>query len=122
MEQPICEKTKELIAIAASVAANCKPCLQHHYKKALELGNSEENIITAIKIGEMVKDQPSQHIRSLANHLLDKEVLSGIPMEAPRECGGGASSSCSSDTNTSCCSEVTSSCCPTTNNHNPCCG
>lgn len=122
MDQPICEKTKELISVAASVAANCKPCLQYHYKKAVELGNSEENIITAMKIGEMIKDQPAKHMRSAANTLLGKEVLTDTPMEAPRECGGGTASSCSSAPKSTCGETTTTSgCCPSTPKTN-CCG
>src|SRR5574342_71414 len=29
------EKLKELVAVGASVTANCQPCLQHHVEKAL---------------------------------------------------------------------------------------
>ncbi|MCE5296861.1 MAG: carboxymuconolactone decarboxylase family protein, partial [Euryarchaeota archaeon] len=32
------ERTKELVAIAASVAGHCQPCFRHHLGKAKELG------------------------------------------------------------------------------------
>ncbi|MDZ7832007.1 MAG: arsenite efflux transporter metallochaperone ArsD [Desulfobacterales bacterium] len=49
------EKTKELIAIGASVAANCQPCLTHHVDRADELGISEADIQQALAIGAQVQ-------------------------------------------------------------------
>jgi AhpD family alkylhydroperoxidase len=47
-------RTKELAAIAASVAGRCQPCLRHHLGKALELGISEEEIMEIISLAERV--------------------------------------------------------------------
>ena len=43
-------KTKELIAIAASLAAKCQGCLDGHLKKAMKFGASREEISEAIAI------------------------------------------------------------------------
>ena len=43
-------KTKELIAIAASLASKCQGCLEGHVKKALKFGASREEISEAIAI------------------------------------------------------------------------
>ena len=43
-------KTKELIAIAASLAAKCQGCLEGHIKKALKFGATREEISEAIAI------------------------------------------------------------------------
>jgi AhpD family alkylhydroperoxidase len=43
-------KTKELVAIAASMAAHCQGCLQGHVKKAIKFGASREEIGEAIAI------------------------------------------------------------------------
>ena len=43
-------KTKELIAIAASLAAKCQGCLEGHVKKALKFGATKEEISEAIAI------------------------------------------------------------------------
>jgi len=48
------EKTKELIAIGASVSAHCQPCLTYHVGKARELGVAEEQIAEAVQMGQMV--------------------------------------------------------------------
>ncbi len=43
-------KTKELIAIAASLVARCEGCLEGHIKKALELGLTKQEISDALVI------------------------------------------------------------------------
>jgi AhpD family alkylhydroperoxidase len=48
-------QTKELIAIGASVTANCVPCLRFHLKKAREMEVDEVKIKTAVSIGRMVR-------------------------------------------------------------------
>jgi AhpD family alkylhydroperoxidase len=49
------EKTKNLIAIGASVATNCQPCLTHHVDKADEMGIGEADIREALAIGAQVQ-------------------------------------------------------------------
>lgn len=49
------EKTKELIAIGASVATNCQPCLTFHVDRAAEIGINEEEIREALAIGARVQ-------------------------------------------------------------------
>ena len=43
-------KTKELVAIAASLAAKCQGCLQGHIKKALKFGATREELAETIAI------------------------------------------------------------------------
>jgi AhpD family alkylhydroperoxidase len=43
-------KTKELVAIAASLATKCQGCLEGHIKKALKFGATREEISEAIAI------------------------------------------------------------------------
>src|SRR2546423_4123952 len=43
-------KTKELIAIAASLATHCKGCLEGHIKKALKYGATREELSETIAI------------------------------------------------------------------------
>jgi len=49
------ENTKELIAIGASLAAHCQPCLTFHVDKARELGMGEDEINEAIAVGRMIQ-------------------------------------------------------------------
>jgi len=48
-------RVKELIAIGASVTANCQPCLEYHVSKARENGAEEEDIKEAIAVGKVVR-------------------------------------------------------------------
>lgn len=49
------EITKELVAIGASITANCQPCLEYHTAKARELGVENEGILEAVKVGQQVR-------------------------------------------------------------------
>jgi AhpD family alkylhydroperoxidase len=48
-------KIKELIAVGASVAANCHPCIKHHVGKARDMKIAEDEIRQAIEVGQMVR-------------------------------------------------------------------
>jgi AhpD family alkylhydroperoxidase len=43
-------KTKELIALACSVMADCVPCIEYHHPKAIEQGASNTEIREAMAI------------------------------------------------------------------------
>jgi AhpD family alkylhydroperoxidase len=49
------EKLRELIAIGASVSANCHPCVKYHVTKAREMKIDEGDIREAIDVGKMVR-------------------------------------------------------------------
>ena len=61
-------RTLELIAVGASVAANCQPCLDYNVRKALEVGADRQQIAEAIEVGKRV--------RQGAASKMDKFVLS----------------------------------------------
>lgn len=48
-------QTKELVALAASLAARCQPCFAHHHKLARELGVEPELILEAVAIAKDVR-------------------------------------------------------------------
>jgi len=48
-------KTAELIAVGASVAANCHPCVRFHVRKARDMRIDEADIRRAIEVGQMVR-------------------------------------------------------------------
>ena len=49
------DKVRELIAIGASITANCQPCLQSHREKALSYGADYQEVTAAIEIGHRVR-------------------------------------------------------------------
>ena len=54
-KQTMDERTRELIAIGASITANCQPCLEYHLSKAQEHGASEEDMREAVAVGQQVR-------------------------------------------------------------------
>jgi AhpD family alkylhydroperoxidase len=48
------KKTKELIAVACSVMADCMPCLEWHYGRAVTAGANQEEISEALAIAMSV--------------------------------------------------------------------
>lgn len=64
--------TIELAAVSASIAGGCKPCLDYHFKKALETGCTVEQIQEAIELGKMIKQRPIQDIYDQAETLVNQ--------------------------------------------------
>ena len=70
------ERTKELIAIGASVGAHCQPCLTWHVGKARELGIDDEEIQTAIETGHMVEKGAMSAMRKFSAEILTQKSAS----------------------------------------------
>jgi len=66
-------KTKELIAIGASVTAHCVPCLQFHFKKARGSGATPKEIQEAIAVGRRVRKGAAETWEEAAAVLLQEE-------------------------------------------------
>lgn len=49
------DRIKSLIAVGASITANCGPCLEHHANKARENGADEQEIMEAIEVALTVR-------------------------------------------------------------------
>jgi AhpD family alkylhydroperoxidase len=64
--------TVELAAISASIAGGCRPCLDYHFKKALETGCTIKQIQDAIELGKMIKQRPIQDIYDQAEKLVNQ--------------------------------------------------
>ncbi len=79
------EKTRELIAVGASITAHCEPCLAHHVKKASAAGACEKSIAEAVEVGKAV--------RTGANAAMDRYAARWHEQGAPAGgCGCGAPS------------------------------
>lgn len=59
------KKTKELIAIGASVACNCHPCVKFHTGKASEFKIEPDLIKQAIAVGKMVRRGAAEQMDEL---------------------------------------------------------
>ncbi len=67
-------RTVELAAVSASIAGGCRPCLDYHFKKALETGCTIEQIQEAIELGKMIKQRPIQDIYDQAEKLVNQTL------------------------------------------------
>lgn len=81
-------RTQELIAIGASITANCQPCLQYHVGRALEHGAGQGEIAAAILVGKMVRKGAASKMDGFAATLGQAEQ----PAAAPSTAGCGCSS------------------------------
>jgi AhpD family alkylhydroperoxidase len=63
------EKIRELIAIGASITANCQPCLQAHREKALSCGADHQEVTAAIEIGHMVRKGAAARMQAFSTSL-----------------------------------------------------
>ena len=63
----------ELIAIGASVAANCQSCVEHHLAKAAEHGIEQNELAQAVEIGRRVRKGAAAKVDQSADRLLRKD-------------------------------------------------
>jgi AhpD family alkylhydroperoxidase len=61
---------KELIAIGASVSANCHPCVKYHTAKAREMKIDEAEIQQSNDVGKMVRKGAANQMDGLIEELL----------------------------------------------------
>jgi AhpD family alkylhydroperoxidase len=69
------EQMNELIAMGASAAANCHPCMDHHLAKCDELGIDREEVAAAVKVGLMVNRGAENAIRKKSRELLGETAI-----------------------------------------------
>lgn len=82
------ERMKALIAIGASVTANCQSCIEYHFGKALELGIEKDVIGQAVEV--------AKGIRKGAANSMDKHALNLIQKSQPCAVPGSGTCSCCS--------------------------
>ena len=66
---------KELVAMGASAAANCHPCMDHHLAKCDELGIDRNDVAAAVTVGLMVNRGAENAIRKKARELLGETAI-----------------------------------------------
>ena len=64
------DNVKELIAIGASVSANCHPCVKYHVNKAHEMAIDESQIQQAIEVGKMVRKGAADQMDELTSEVV----------------------------------------------------
>lgn len=81
-------RIKRLIAVGASVTANCQPCLQHNVSKAKEAGVESQEIAEAIEVGKMVRKGAASNLDKFATGL--SQVTPSAATSSNDACGCGA--------------------------------
>lgn len=71
---------RELVAIGASVASNCIPCVTYHIAKAKKLGMSDALVTEAIELADKVRRVPAQAV-------LDAAQSDGAESDTQGGCG-----------------------------------
>jgi AhpD family alkylhydroperoxidase len=69
------DRMKELVAMGASAAANCHPCMDYHLAKCDELEIDRNEIVAAVKVGLMVNHGAEKAIRKKARELFGESAL-----------------------------------------------
>ena len=80
------DRTKRLIAVGASITANCQPCLEINFAKALEDGADAQEIAQAIEIGKMVRRGAASKMDQFASGLGNVAPSSAVGTDDGCEC------------------------------------
>jgi AhpD family alkylhydroperoxidase len=81
------DRTRKLIAVGASVACNCHPCLEYHLGQAQSIGIETALIEEAIEAGRSVRTGAASSMDRLAAQLTGRK---GSPLQAA--CSGSGCS------------------------------
>jgi AhpD family alkylhydroperoxidase len=76
------EAVAELVAIGASIAANCEPCFKAHYDRARKLGVSKADMARAVKTAQAVKEAPASAMLALADRYLRDSAAAAPTVDA----------------------------------------
>lgn len=77
--------TKDLIAVGAAIGTNCQPCLKKLVEAARENGAEEKDIMTAIAVGNMVRNGAIGKMEVFVSTMFND--LESCKVESPCGCG-----------------------------------
>lgn len=80
------DRIKELVAVGASITANCQPCLQYHADKALQSGATPQEIEASIGVGKQVRKGASAKMDEFSTGL--REAIRAPSGEKKSVCCG----------------------------------
>ncbi len=80
------ERLTELIAVGASISANCQPCLQYHVGKARQAGAGAQEVNEAVEVGKMVRTGAAAKMDRVALTLTEAPAAPA----PPGACGCGS--------------------------------
>jgi len=74
---------RELVAIGASLASNCIPCVTYHIAMARKVGLTETQITAAIELADKVRQMPARAV-------LDASQNASLTLVPDQACGCSA--------------------------------
>jgi alkylhydroperoxidase/carboxymuconolactone decarboxylase family protein YurZ len=77
------EKYRLLIALGAASAANCIPCFEHYYDKALAINLTSEEIQEAVDLGNQMKTGAQMAFRNIISEIMGEVSGNGRPCSDP---------------------------------------
>jgi AhpD family alkylhydroperoxidase len=101
---------RALVAIGASLASNCIPCIKFHVKNGLQADLSRDAIAEAIEVAEAVRQVPARNVREAATAALDHNRARPTGVRGESACSATDDASVSNGT-------MRSSCCGQKPNH-----
>lgn len=81
------ERVKRLVAIGASIGANCQSCVEFHIAKALELGIERREILVAVGEAKAVRKCSAASMDALVQKLVGTEADPCDPQKSSCNCG-----------------------------------
>ena len=84
------DRTRELVAVAASMAGGCQDCLKQHVAAAHRLGVPSDQLEDAVNIGRAVQLQLNLGMDTLAQAVLQDGELAVVSVD----CGCGPDCGC----------------------------
>lgn len=79
-------RVKELIALGASVSANCQPCLHYHVGQARASGANEQDIRDAIAVGKIVREGAAGMMDKFISTTMKENTTGSDPGDAVDGC------------------------------------
>jgi len=76
------KKEEELVALGASIASNCIPCIAYHIGEAKKTGITSEQIEEAITLAKKIKEVPAELVLNTARAHLDAQPEKGEDNQA----------------------------------------
>jgi AhpD family alkylhydroperoxidase len=77
------EKVKELVAVGASITANCQPCLEYHAEKAIAAGADAGEVKAAIEVGKQVRKGASAKMDQFSSSLKEANPVTAGTAGSP---------------------------------------
>jgi AhpD family alkylhydroperoxidase len=80
------KRTIRLIAVGASITANCQPCLEINLGEALKNGADRQEVAEAIEIGKLVRKGAASKMDKFAAALSDMAPAAAAAVDGGCDC------------------------------------